>query len=366
MRLTRIIAGVIIVSLVAGYSKQLFSWGLFNLFSDRTYNSETMKKVNSFDPDRDILFLPELGNKKLFESVHDLSITRRKEVRKYIYIYLTKGRKYTQNAIKKSQIYHNIVHEIFERNKDIPEDISLLPLLESGFNPYAVSRSRAVGLWQFVKNTSRPLGLKNDIWIDERRDVEKSTEAAIRHLRHLYRMFGSWETALAAYNGGAGHVYRSIKKTGETDYWALRKSDALNRETAEYVPKFIALLLIYRNQGMFGISDEIDIPEPQETEMVTLTYPVHIKDLSAITGVSISEIRTYNPELKRSVTPPYYRNYSIRLPSEAVPSLQKNPKRLYRCRFTRLKKHRVKKGECLTGIAQRYKKKPLTLSDLTT
>jgi len=356
-----LIITVVIVLAVTSYNKNLFSWGLFNLFTDIEYSNSGLKKTEAFDPDRDILYLPLIENKNLFESVNDLSICRRKDVRKYIYIYLTKGRKYLIKAIEKSCLYQDIIDEIFAQNPDIPKDLSLLPLLESGFNPNAVSRSKAVGLWQFMKNTSRPLGLKGDKWIDERRDIEKSTKAAIRHLRNLYRNLNSWELALAAYNGGGGHVARSIKKSGFNDLWELRKSGHLRTETNEYVPRFAALLLIYKNQRLFDIKDELITGEKPETENFILKYPVNLKQVSTLAKIPLKTIKIFNPELRKSMTPPYYREYPLRIPTEAKERLALAANKLYKYRFRKTIKHRVKKGECLSKIAGKYKKKHVIL-----
>ncbi|HOO73028.1 MAG TPA: transglycosylase SLT domain-containing protein [Spirochaetota bacterium] len=355
MKFVKYLTVIIIFTTVIGFNQNLFSWGLFNLFTDQSYTQEGLNAVEDFNPDKDILYLPQIGDKDIFESMDDLSICRKPEVRKFIFVYLTRGREYTIRSIERSYLYKDIISDIFKKEHDIPEEIALLPLLESGFNPHAVSRSRAVGLWQFVSNTSKPLGLKNDRWIDERKDIEKSTEAAIRHLRHLYAMFNSWELALSAYNGGAGHVARAIKKTGTKNIWELSKTGALSSETSEYLCRFIALVMIYKNQRLFDIYDEIMIPETHKTETFIVKYPIKIKELSLVSGVPEETIETYNPELNQSIIPPYYKNYSLRVPVEAKEKLRENEKELYRNKFSGVKKHRIRKGECLSLIAQHYK-----------
>jgi len=368
MKLTKYskyIAAVTILISLLGFEKNLFSWGLFNLFSDTSYSKKGLNRAISFDPDEDILYLPKLNDKELFESINDLSICRKKEVRKYIYIYLTSGRKYTKKSIEKSYIYKDIIEKVFKDNPDIPAEIAVLPLLESGFNPLAVSRSRAVGLWQFMKNTATPLGLQRNKWIDERRDIEKSTEAAIRHLRNLHKRFGSWELALAAYNGGGGHVKRSMNKTGAKDFWTLSTTGTLSRETAEYVPRFIALTLIYKNQRLFDIKDEIEIPETIKTENFAMNYSVNIHHISKLADIPVKTIKRFNPELKRNITPPYRKNYSLRIPVSAADKLKKREKELYKFRYRHVRRHRVKNGECISIIARNYKKKAVTSSDLT-
>ena len=350
------IASAVLIS-VFGFNRDLFSWGLFNFFTDTDFSDEGLEKVADFDPDRDILYLPELGNKGFFESIDDLSICRRKDVRKFIYIYLTRGREFTIRGIERRLLYRDIVDSVFGKNPDIPADLACLPLLESGYNPYAVSRSKAVGLWQFVSNTSNPLGLKNNMWVDDRRDLEKSTEAAIRHLRGLYNTFGSWDLALAAYNGGGGHVRRSMNRTNTPDFWNLQKSGALRTETSEYVPRFAALLLIYKNQKLFGISEEIEHPELPETDTIVLRHSVPIKEVARYSDTDINTIRRFNPELRRHITPPDRKSYTLRLPLEGVQKLEENIQDLYKYRRRKLRAYRVKKGDSLSGIARQNNKK---------
>ena len=362
MRLTKYLIVLIAVAIIATviFDKNLFSRSLFNLFMDKVYTEEGLERVVNFDPDNDILFLPELENKDFFQSVNDLSICRRREVRKFVYIYLTTGRNYVKRSIENSDSYLRVIEEIIKKN-DIPMDISLLPLLESGFNPYAVSRSKAVGLWQFIQGTSVRFGLKTDRWLDERRDIEKSTHAAIRHLKNLYNIFDNWELSLAAYNGGAGHVKRAMLKTGKECFWELRKTGRLCRETSEYVARFAALLLIYKNQEIFDNEDELNLIEIPETEKIVLEYPVNINRISKISGISARTLRKLNPQLKRNITPPYYKKYTLRLPAEAKERLKKNKKIIYRIKFTRLKRHTVRKGESIYKIAKRYRIRPTSI-----
>ena len=366
--ISKTVALLIVGVTLFGYNQNLFSWGLFNLFDERSYSREGLSKALAFDPDKDILYLPKLEGKELFESVEDLSISRKQEVRRYLYVYLTRGRPYILKGIENSHKYSDLIYSIFdeEENRDMPKDLAMLPLLESAFNPYAVSRSKAVGLWQFMSNTSRPLGLKNNRWVDERRDVEKSTRAAIRHLRNLHRTFKSWDLALAAYNGGGGHVRRSMKKSNTTDFWSLAASGTLRKETEEYVPRFLALLLIYRNQGLFDIKEELTPPEVEDTALFRLTYGVHLRHVSKLTGLPVKNILTLNPQLKMGATPPYDRSFELRLPVDAAEKLEKNRKSLYRLRYSRVKKYKVKQGDCLSKIAARHKKKLVTSSISTT
>ncbi len=357
---------IIILPIIAltffGYNKWLFAWGLFDLFKDNRYTTEGMSKVSDFDPEKDILYLPELKDKKLFEAVGDLSICRKKEVRKYIYLYLTIGRPYTIKSIARSKIYLDIINDIFEKNSDIPKEIALLPLLESGFDPMAVSKSNAVGLWQFLKSTSKHLGLRGDKWVEERRDIEKSTHAAIRHLRNLHKIFNSWGLALAAYNGGGGQVKRAMQRTGAKDIWELQESKALTVETGEYLPRYLALLIIYQNQSLFGIDDEIASYKKTKTENINLNYSLRINDIIKYCGVDRATIKRYNPEIRRSITPPSLKTFSLRLPVEAIEMFKKNEGKLYKRKIRRVKIYRVRRGDSVSKIARRYSRSVQTIA----
>jgi membrane-bound lytic murein transglycosylase D len=355
---SQIIVGAVIAAASLLCSEtQLLSWGLFNLFTDSQYSREGLEKVDSFDPDRDILYLPQLKDKDIFESSRDLSICRNKLVRKHIYLYLTSKREYLIRAIERSYLYDDIIQEVMKKNRDIPAELALLPLLESCFDPRAVSSSRAVGLWQFLENTSKPLGLRSNQWIDERRDIEKSTMAAVRHLRNIRGCFPDWTLTLAAYNGGAGYVKRTMNRTGAGNFWKLREGGFLRDETSEYIPKYIALIVIYKNQRLFGISDEIKVPEKIESELYTLKHPVDLRDISRLAGVPLQTMRDLNPEISSTMTPPAVKNYQLRIPTEARKHLDAKTETLYKSRVTGVIEHRVKKGESVITIARLYKKK---------
>ena len=354
-RITIIIAILTIDLLLL--ERQVLSWGLFNLFKDDTFSRDSLDRIEAFDPDRDILFLPRLEGKDLFASISDLSICRRPEVRKHIYLYLTAKRGYLLRALEQSRRYEDTVRRIFKNNSDIPEDIALLPLLESGFNPFAVSSSKAVGLWQFVFNTSTPLGLRTDRWIDERRNIEKSTEAAIRHFRNIRGCFPDWELTLAAYNGGAGYVKRAMTAAACNDFWKLRERGLLREETSEYVPKFIALLVIHKNQRLFGIHDEINTVKQEKVEYFELRRPVPLEALARVAGVPVQTIRELNPELCGAMTPPDIIPYPINLPSSLIARLASRENELYRQGVSAVTTHRVRRGETVASIARLYKKK---------
>ncbi len=319
-----------------GFDRKTLYRNLFDLFKDTEFSAQGLARAELYDPDNDSVTLPTLDNKDFFKSINDLSICRRKSVRKFIYIYLTKGRKFVINSIKRSHNYMEIINTEHDEFPELPEEILLLPLLESGFNPFAVSRSRAVGLWQLMKPTSSILGLKYNKWVDERRNTKKSTIAALTHLKNIYPLFNSWELTLAAYNGGAGNVMKSIYKSEAKDFWKLKETGLLRKETNDFVPRFAALIIIYKNPHLFGLEKEfIDIKQ-NETRLVAINNSVDLGRLSRITGLKVKTIRKINPELKRNALPPYISQYNLRLPVEIIQKIDKNPENPFMIRYTRL------------------------------
>lgn len=182
-----------------------------------------------------------------------IPVPDREEIRKYMLYYL-QNKPYFEKTLQRASYYMPLIRPIIERY-GLPFELAFLPVIESAFNPYAVSRSGAAGLWQFIPSTARKYGLRVDPSVDERFDVIKSTEAAAKYLKDLYSMFGNWELALAAYNCGENCV---LTKTGGVDFWVTK--DMLPMETRNYVPAFFGVLLLAKDPYKYGINaDQMDI-----------------------------------------------------------------------------------------------------------
>jgi peptidoglycan lytic transglycosylase D len=326
---------MLIASTTVGIKLNRFSHEVFDLFQDKTFSAKNFQKVKDFNADEDILYLPEMDSISINNSINNLSILRNKEVRKFLYLYLTKNRPYIIRSIERSHHYKDTIADVFKGVEKIPEYITLLPFLESGFCPRAVSRSSAVGLWQFMRGTSSILGLEKNIWVDERRSVKKSTKAAFVHLKNLYNIFKSWDLALAAYNSGSSHILNAMKKSGAKNIWQLIESRSLRKETHEYVPRFMALILIYKYQSEFGLKDQIAIPENIDITEINLKEQVNIYDIARLSDTPVKTIKMLNPELNRLKTPPGKRGYSLKIPESTKSKLLKN-NRLYTKFFTSL------------------------------
>lgn len=233
----------------------------------------------------------------------------------FIYLFTeTKYREYLEKWIRRYFKYSDFMRRII-LSYGLPDDLVFVAMAESGFSTRAVSHMDAVGPWQFIEETARRYNLKIDQWIDERRDIEKSTHAAMRYLKDLYDMFGDWYLAWAAYNAGEKRIENAIKKAkGNKDYWYLLKRNLIPRETQGYVPKIIALALIIKNLDKFGFSLS-DMSEEDTTfsfDEIKSFQPVDIFTIAKICGCSPEDILELNPSLRYPVTPPY--DYTIRVP----------------------------------------------------
>lgn len=260
--------------------------------------------------------------------------------------------------LSRSQRYLLIMREIFKQH-GLPEDLVFVALIESGFNPYAYSRARATGPWQFMKGTAKKYGLKIDNWVDERRDPIKSTVAAANYLKDLYELFESWPLALASYNAGEGRVQRALVKTKGEDFWDLNNSRYLRRETRDYVPKFMAATIIAKNPERYGFSLEYD--EPLQYEEVTVEGSVDLRVLAEAAEISFEDLKALNPELKREITPPTSPEYLLKLPKGTKETFLKQYADLPPEKKFRGTPYRVKRGETLSTLAKKFGTSTLVL-----
>lgn len=268
---------------------------------------------------------------------------------------LASGRekKFFIESYKRSGKYRSFIVPAL-REAGLPVELSWLPLIESGFKVKALSRARALGLWQFIPSTGYKFGLKRDKYIDERIDPVKSTRAAISYLKELHQIFGDWTTVLAAYNCGEGKVLRVIRTQNINyldNFWDLY--ERLPVETARYVPRFMATLHIVKNLEKYGLGS-IPVDPPLEYETVTVSRQVRLKDIAKKIGVTEKTLKELNPELRYKILP--RDKYPLKVPLNKGQELLA---RLHEIPVSSVPRpayvyHRVRSGETLSTIAQRY------------
>ncbi len=287
------------------------------------------------------------------ESAFDIPIIINGKVEQFIKYYQTKGRKVFSRWLARSSRYIPLMKELL-REKGLPEDLVYLALIESGCNPRAYSRRKAMGLWQFMYHTGKRYGLRVDWWIDERRDPVKSTIAAARHLKHLYDRFECWYLAAAGYNAGEGKILRAIKRYKTEDFWELTKFPYLKKETKNFIPNMIAAALIAKNPEEYGFSD-IACEEPIRFETVKVPDATDLRVIAKASESTYEELKRLNPELRRWCTPPNYPDYELKLPYGKKEIFLKNFSTIPPSKRITFRRHVVRSGETLSHIALRYR-----------
>ncbi|MDA3793395.1 MAG: transglycosylase SLT domain-containing protein, partial [Elusimicrobia bacterium] len=279
-------------------------------------------------------------------------------VEKWIKYYTSgRGRKYFIGWMERSRKYIDFVRDILQDN-ELPLDLAYVPVIESGYYPFARSSVGAMGLWQFMESTGKMEGLKIDHWKDERRDPYKATYAASAFLKNLYNRFGSWEMALAAYNYGPGGVSRRIRKWGTYDYWELY----LPRETENFVPKIMAAIFIIKEPELFGMKYPDNAP--YRWKEYTVNNSVDLRDVAGWSETPVREIQLLNPELKQMCTPPG-KEYVLRIPAGKYERFVKTftalededlylTKKEIDQRIRRVVYYRVRRGDSLWKISRKY------------
>jgi membrane-bound lytic murein transglycosylase D len=243
--------------------------------------------------------------------------------------------------------------KIHLKENGVPEDLVYLALIESGFNPYAYSRAKASGPWQFISLTGKRYGLQANGWVDERRDPEKSTIAAARYLKDLYDLFECWYLAVAGYNAGETRIATAVKRYGTGDFWELTKYRDLKQETKDYVPQIIAAAVIAGNPVQYGFTG-IEYEEPLCYEKVPVPEVTDLRIIARACKISIEDLQSLNPELLRGYTPPNASNYEVKIPCGRKELFLNNFEALRPLKKFQIKTHVVKKGDTLSRIAKSY------------
>src|ERR1700735_1492836 len=295
--------------------------------------------------------LAALAEKELMHVQHDLPLTVNSAVLQYLSFFSTpKGRATVAHGLDRSGRYNEMVRRVL-KEEGVPQDLMYLAQAESAFQPTAVSKAGARGLWQVMPFRGEEYDLDRTFWVDERSDPEKATRAAARHMRDLYDMFGDWYLVMAAYNSGPMNVVKAVERTGYADFWELQKLHALPKQTQNYVPIIIALALVAKDPSLYGVQVAAEKPAP-----VDVIHPAHAIDLRLVadaTGADLDDLRELNPEMLRSVTP-NDPNFELNLPAGYGEKLLNVISQVPVDKWTSWRVHTVEQGETLSDIARHY------------
>jgi membrane-bound lytic murein transglycosylase D len=254
----------------------------------------------------------------------EIRFVKNEPVTEYLDFYskTSRGQSFVDKTIYRSGRFFPMMRKILKYH-GVPEDLVFLSVQESGLNPTIVSRAGAVGLWQFMPSTGAAYGLYSDSYRDDRRDFEKATDAAARHLKDLYRSFGDWYLAFGAYNAGPGRIVTAINKAGSRDFWEIR--GYLPGETKNYVPSILALSEIFRNPEEYGFSN-VEFAPPLEFDRVEIQGTLTFDKVAEFAETDVETIRELNTELTADIVPNYNVPYQLRIPKRKFDIFTKNYK----------------------------------------
>ena len=243
----------------------------------------------------------------------DIPIDYNREVQWWIKHFQGPGRPVFSTWLKRSSRYLPSIQQTLSRN-GLPQDLAYIVMIESGFSSSAVSTANAVGPWQFIEDTGERWGLTINWWLDERRDIDKSTKAAAKYLLYLHRLFGSWYLAAASYNTGENRIQKLVQKFGTKNFWNLSSKGALHYETKDYIPKLIAAMLIAKAPSLYGFRD-LAPQKPISSERFSVPGGTHLHLIADLLNVSRDSLKDLNPELLRGFVPQSVSSHMIRIPN---------------------------------------------------
>lgn len=316
--------------------------GKENLFDAMAWYRDPIARINA-DP----LFLDRVDPNEF-----DLPLVINEDVKRWMRYFLGSGRKYYVRYLARSTRYRPMIESRL-KERGMPLDLFYLSMIESGFSPQAYSSVGAAGLWQFMTATGVAYNLRVDWWVDERRDPERATDAAARHLQDLYKMFGDWYLSAAAYNAGAGRIRRALAKAGPGDFWHVAKPGILPSETRNYVPKMIAAAIIGHHPSRYGF-EGIKYEEALIYDKVQVPASSSVEVLSRCANLSEKDFHDLNQAIRRWAVPPDPGSYTVYIPRGTTEPFQACMAKVPATERIAFVRHKVRKGESLGTIARRY------------
>lgn len=253
--------------------------------------------------------------------IFDIPVTYNDRVSHWVRHFQGQGQKWFRLWLERATRYLPFIQEEL-RKAQLPQDLAFMVMVESGFSATATSHAAAVGPWQFIQSTGTRYGLQTNSWLDERKDLRKSTRAAIRYLKDLHAEFGSWYLVAASYNMGENGLRRIINKHGTRDYWKLVEAKAIPTETRDYVPKILAAMLISKAPGLYGFR-EVSVMQPLDFEFVAVPGGLQLVDLADGLNVTTQSLRDLNAELLQGSIPRHIPTHLIRVPKGSAQTVMK-------------------------------------------
>ena len=314
--------------------------------------------INTFPVDPNIKARAEVEVKN---TKSDLPLVMNDQVATFIgYFSSTRGKNTLEHAWARAGRYREMISRIF-KEEGVPQDLIYLAQAESGFQPLALSRAGARGMWQFMAQTGELNGLTRTWWVDDRQDPEKATRAAARHLHDLYNQFGDWYLAMAAYNSGAATVQHAVERTGYADFWELYRRGVLPQETRNYVPIIIAETIMAKNPEQYGL--QAVAPEPAvQLDHIVITYPVDLRLVAECVDTSVDYLQEINPSLLRMTTPKD-QPFTLNLPAGSQAKYETAIAVIPQDMRTYWRYHRVEYGDSLGSIARKYHVSTSSIAD---
>jgi membrane-bound lytic murein transglycosylase D len=277
-----------------------------DMASQNSVLSKLVDDTTRYDHNDSLIF------KRLSDIHTPIQVAYNDKVKRFIELYSVQRQRSSSVILGLAQYYYPWMKAVFDKY-NLPEELVYITIIESALNPTAVSPAGATGIWQFMYGTGKLYGLEVDSYVDDRRDPYKATEAAARHFRDLYNIFGDWGLAISAYNCGAGNVRKAIQRSGgKTDFWGVYPY--LPRETQNYFPAFIGAMYMMTYHNLYGIQPA-KITIPCDVDTVMINKETHFMQIANVLGVSYDEIKSLNPQYKKDVIPAFTKSMPVRLRS---------------------------------------------------